>query len=40
MKQITLIRHVKVEINNNEKIDSSSLKNWGVTVLKLEDMKD
>ena len=28
MKKITLIRHAKVDINNTNKIDSLSLKNW------------
>ena len=28
MKQIILIRHAKVDIANNEKIDSASLKHW------------
>jgi hypothetical protein len=40
MKQITLIRHANVDIDNNVKIDSSSLKNWGMMVLKLDDMKE
>lgn len=28
MKKITLIRHAKVDINNNEKIDSTTLDTW------------
>ena len=28
MKQITLIRHAKVDIDNSEKINASSLKHW------------
>jgi len=28
MKQIILIRHAKVDIDNSQKIDSVSLKNW------------
>jgi broad specificity phosphatase PhoE len=28
MKQITLIRHAKVDIDNSQKIDASSLKTW------------